>query len=153
MISIPTSSSLSQSLADTAAWRHQTPLLARARETLTSAGRLTRHGPSRRQRTRSGAKMCLALWALALVSLFVPLVHFVLTPALLLAGPIAGWMRYRGIELSPLAELACPICHETIALQLVASVKLPHWADCTACGNPIQLRAAMPRETLPRALS
>lgn len=113
----------------------------RARETLTAAGMLHGQQFSRRRRWRRAAAIWALFWALALAAALIPVVHFVLVPALLIAGPLAAWWRLRQSQAIESATGECPLCHQSITLALDAHTTLPHWDVCPACGGHLQLRA------------
>ncbi len=111
----------------------------RARETLTTEGILKGQRFTLRQRRRRAATVWAVLWALALVSVLIPLVHFALVPALLIAGPVAAYFRYRVEAVVETAVGECPLCHQSITLPLDASTELPHWDNCPECDGHLQL--------------
>ncbi len=78
-------------------------------------------------------------WLLAAISLLIPMVHFVLSPLLFIAGPLLAWHQYRLKEQTLAAEGECPLCHETIDIKLEARTQMPHWSLCPKCNNPVQL--------------
>jgi len=111
----------------------------RARETLTTEGILKGQRFTLRQRRQRAATVWALLWALALASVLIPLVHFVLVPALLIAGPVAAYFRYRVEAVVETAVGECPLCHQSITLPLDSSTELPHWDNCPECGGHLQL--------------
>ncbi|MCW8957301.1 MAG: c-type cytochrome, partial [Gammaproteobacteria bacterium] len=76
---------------------------------------------------------------LTLASLLVPMVHFVLSPLLFIAGPVLAWQQYKLRQQSLAAEGECPLCHQSIRIELEAHSRLPHWNTCPHCNNPVQL--------------
>jgi hypothetical protein len=92
------------------------------------------------ERTRRALKLGAACWGLALFSVILPLVHFVLVPLLLLAGPIVV-IHILGVESVILeGEGACPHCRApfTIARR---SLAFPFHDHCTACGRGVTVEA------------
>ena len=79
------------------------------------------------------------LWALAGLSLFIPLAHFVLVPGFLIAGPVAAVMVYRSTQARDRAEGRCPVCGEEISIKLEAKDEIPKWTYCPACNAALQI--------------
>ncbi len=79
------------------------------------------------------------MWLLALVSVLIPVAHFVLVPALLLAGPVVAFMRFRITEVNERVTGACPTCGREITVALEAGDRLPLWTYCPSAGDPIHL--------------
>jgi hypothetical protein len=79
------------------------------------------------------------LWLLALISVLIPVAHFVLVPGFLLAGPVVALMRYRVTEVNERITWVCPSCHDALEIQLDSSDNLPMWTYCPPAGHPIQL--------------
>jgi len=79
------------------------------------------------------------LWALAGVSLFIPLAHFVLVPGFLVAGPVVAILAYRSSQARDRAEGKCPVCGEEITIKLEARDEIPKWIYCPACNTALQI--------------
>jgi len=124
---------------DSKAQRFTRIIQLRARETLMTKGILKGQRFTLRQRRKRAVMIWAILWALALVSVLIPLVHFVLVPALLVAGPVAAYFRYRVEAVVETAVGECPLCHQSITLPLDFSTELPHWDNCPQCGGHLQL--------------
>ena len=78
-------------------------------------------------------------WGLAVLAVFLPLLHFVLVPGLLIAGIVLG-LRTLGERATILSMRgSCPACAEPfeLALKEGASEKLE--LRCPACGRALQL--------------
>jgi len=97
---------------------------------------------TKQQRVARAAKTLGIFWGLAVVTLFIPLAHFVLVPGFFIAGPIVAYLRYRVTETVDKASGECPTCHEQVTIQLDASDRLPKWTYCSANNDPIQLSEA-----------
>jgi hypothetical protein len=79
-------------------------------------------------------------FALALVALPIPLVHFVLVPASLLLGLMIGANRFRQREIFALAEGPCPFCGTKQRLGLAGrAFRLPRQVHCRNCGRALDL--------------
>jgi len=77
-------------------------------------------------------------WALAIVTAFIPIAHFVLVPAFLLAGPIMAFLRYRQADAKETVEGECPRHNGPFTIKLEATDKLPKWTYCPECNGGIQ---------------
>ena len=98
----------------------------------------TRHRDARSRGTRA-ARTWAACWALAVVAVFLPVLHFVLAPLLILAGPALAWQHLHEAATLVSAEGSCPACGE-------AQRFTPHerWRErtvlrCEACGRRLEL--------------
>jgi predicted amidophosphoribosyltransferase len=106
----------------------------------TVAVRLLRRTPRQRGwRAATGLAKC---WGLAVVAVFVPLLHFILVPALVLAGPLVA--RSRWLERASVlrARGACPGCGAALDLPLRQPAREEVTFRCSACGRPLALRLA-----------
>ena len=104
--------------------------------------------PARRlARTLAGLGSC---WALALVSLFIPVAHFVLVPTFALAGIVVAVIRSR--EDRRLLKVAgeCPRCG--VAQEFWASGRFlsEKSLDCPKCHNRLTLSDASPAASIRR---
>lgn len=79
------------------------------------------------------------MWLLALVSVLIPVAHFVLVPGFLLAGPVVAFMRFRVTEINEMVVGPCPTCGDPMTIEMDASDHLPMWTYCPPAGHPIHL--------------
>lgn len=79
------------------------------------------------------------LWAIAGVSVFIPLAHFVLVPGFLIAGPVVAMMVYRTEQARERTDGRCPVCEEEISIKMEASDEIPKWTYCPACNAALQI--------------
>lgn len=80
-------------------------------------------------------------WALAAVTILIPVAHFVLVPGFLLAGPVAAWLRYRPRSLVLGGVGSCPGCDTEVVIPSQAE----HWplsATCDGCMESLELSEA-----------
>ena len=103
------------------------------------SGALTVNVYSNAERVKRAAKILGICWGLAVVTLFIPLAHFILVPSFLLAGPIMAYMKYRVVESVEGAQGKCPTCKMDINLPLDPGQRLPMWTYCPPSNDPIQL--------------
>jgi len=94
---------------------------------------------SAQERTSRAIKMLALLWGLAIVTVFIPLAHFVLVPGFLIAGPIIAYKRYHMAEHPSSADGECPTCKQPSSIHLEPSDTLPMWTYCSANNDPVQL--------------
>ncbi|MDP1830055.1 MAG: hypothetical protein Q8L48_42725 [Archangium sp.] len=73
-------------------------------------------------------------WGLALFSLFIPLLHFVLVPGFLLAGPVLAWLAGRATVRVISTSVACPKCTGAAAIE-PDTTGWPAAMRCLACGT------------------
>jgi len=85
-------------------------------------------------------KMLAITWLLAAISLFIPMIHFVLSPLLFIAGPLLAWRLYNLTQQTLAAAGECPLCHQAIRIELEARTQMPHWNLCPRCNKPVQLK-------------
>src|SRR5262249_12941163 len=99
---------------------------------------LVRRAPG--ERTRRALIGWGACWGLAIVAVFIPLLHFILVPALLIAGPLVARARWN--EKATVLDVrgTCPGCEkaQSVEIQQPASAAMP-WR-CPDCGRPLVLR-------------
>jgi hypothetical protein len=94
---------------------------------------------NRRDRLAAVVKTWAICWAAAVVAVFLPVLHFILVPGLLLGGPLyALSMRNEHTTLLK-ATGRCPACAKeimhTVKRRAVASTRL----RCDACGRAVEL--------------
>lgn len=94
---------------------------------------------TQQERTSRAIKMLVLMWGLALVTLFIPLAHFVLVPGFLIAGPLIAYRRYQTTEHPSNVDGECPTCKQPSSIHLEPNDKLPMWTYCSVNNDPIQL--------------
>jgi len=93
-------------------------------------------------------KMLGVLWGLGVVSVLVPVAHFLLVPAFLLAGPIAAFMRWRQESSILGGQGACPACSADMTLEASAD-EWPLFRICETCRASVRIEKREVVETLP----
>jgi hypothetical protein len=82
------------------------------------------------------------VWAFALLSVLVPLLHFVLVPGLLLLGLVAGALGFKSrVRAEAGSGVACPKCASGVQLE-GARYGWPLRLDCRTCSAAISARPA-----------
>jgi hypothetical protein len=98
------------------------------------------------ERTRRAVLTWLAGWGLAIVAVFLPVLHFILVPLLFLGGPLLALHRL-GERVSVLEVSGeCPGCGAAQRQPLNAGAKPRLEFRCDACGRAIGV--ALPEELL-----
>lgn len=94
---------------------------------------------NRRDRLAAVVKTWAICWLAAVAAVFLPLLHFILVPALFLGGPVYALAQYQEHTTLLGGTGPCPACGAAIKLtqkrRAVATVAL----RCDACGRPLQL--------------
>ena len=78
-------------------------------------------------------------WGVALVSVLIPVAHFVLVPSFLAYGVWQGVQRLGTVELAFAARGTCPDCGAEQALDLAARWRAPQPVTCRQCHRGLQL--------------
>jgi len=100
--------------------------------------RIVRHANSARwMRAVLGGLAC---WGLALVSVLVPLGHFILVPAFLFAGPVVFLMRLSEDVVLQGAHGRCPVCGVEQEFTERGRLKPRHPVRCASCSRALELR-------------
>lgn len=99
-----------------------------------------RHFDGRQRLLRALAALG-ACWGVGLATFIVPIVHFVVSPLMLVLGPVVAWRRYRVRMQNEKVTGSCPSCGREISLELDPSDVLPVWTYCPQ-SDPIQLLPA-----------
>jgi hypothetical protein len=83
------------------------------------------------QRTMRALKALGLFWGLAILAVFLPVIHFVLVPAFLILGPIFAINTYKQDASIVAKDLSCPECK---AILKVSSQKMK-WPLLLTCGD------------------
>jgi hypothetical protein len=76
-----------------------------------------------------------ACWVAAALAVFIPVAHFLLVPALALAGPIGAVIRFRERQRVLRVHGTCPRCGREQDFVPGASMGRQPTVDCPACFN------------------
>lgn len=90
-------------------------------------------------RVRRGVVGCLGCWLVGAVVLPIPIVHLVVPPAMLILGPIVGFMRFRAELASQGVQVKCPVCDHDASVLLDASDRLPLYTYCPQCDGALHV--------------
>lgn len=78
-------------------------------------------------------------WLASAASLFIILAHWVLVPGFFIAGPILAIQAYRTRKIATHASGSCPVCQQTIRINLEPNEKVPLWRPCPDCKNTVHI--------------
>jgi hypothetical protein len=92
----------------------------------------------KRERVVRALKAGGACWGMAIVTVFIPLMHFVLVPTLLLAGPIMVYLTIRQESVVLGGEGTCPNCKAFLPIAQ-AAYHFPISDMCTKCQSNIKI--------------
>jgi hypothetical protein len=109
----------------------------------TSAGTVDLRIWEKSERTRRGLKALGIAWGIALCSVLIPILHFILVPTFLLAGPVAFvWVAAREREILG-GQGVCPECGKPLPI-VRAPVRWPLSDMCAACQSTLKIEPATP---------
>ena len=92
-------------------------------------------------RARRAALRLIACWALAGVSVLVPLMHFVLVPGFFIAGFVLAALAFRATVEVCSPKIACPKCAQVTPIE-AGTTGWPVTIWCAACGTTFFARHA-----------
>ena len=101
------------------------------------------------QRLQRSAKALGLTWAAAVAAVFLPVLHFVLVPALLIAGPVAAYARYREERTLLGYEGVCPACGAALEERRALPSREEVPLRCDGCGRGLVLRQFSARNSSP----
>jgi len=93
-------------------------------------------------RIRRAVAALAVAWAAALVSVFIPLAHFVLVPGFLAAGLVAFRARLGAAEVAVGGGGTCPDCGHEQALDVKGRWQVPRVVTCQACQRGLTIGPA-----------
>ena len=97
-------------------------------------------GHDRRDRVRRALLGLGACWGAAVLAVFLPLLHFVLVPALVVAGPLVALSQLRQHVTIVDVEGPCPACGAAIREKLDRDARAPIELRCEQCRRALTLR-------------
>ena len=104
-----------------------------------TSGNVTIHAFDREERLRRAFAGLGKWWGVALLSVFIPVAHFVLVPSFLAYG---GWQFFQRLGTAELATEAlgtCPDCGAEQALELAPRWRAPQPVTCRQCHRGLRL--------------
>lgn len=104
-------------------------------------------GPA--QRMGRAARILGICWALAVAAVFLPVLHFLLVPGLLLAGPVLAGLGLRHGRRLVRVDGVCPRCGVRQSFEPGGAVRPRRTIDCSGCRTELTLTLA--ETTTPRS--
>ncbi len=91
------------------------------------------------ERTKRAIIIWVGCWVAAVISIPIILLHYVLIPAFLIAGPIMARSRLKQTVEMEKVEGHCPNHSGPFSLKMEKTDTLPKWAYCPVCDKGIQI--------------
>jgi DNA-directed RNA polymerase subunit RPC12/RpoP len=102
-----------------------------------------------RDRALRVLKGLLACWALAGLTVFIPIAHFVLVPGFFLGGIFLAARWSRQARTPVVAHGACPACGDAARFEVRGRFERNKEAGCPACGGRVMLKPSPPPDGPP----
>jgi len=94
---------------------------------------------TREERVRRALRGLGKWWGIALLSVLIPVAHFILVPSFLLYGIWQFVQRFGTSSLATGARGTCPDCHTEQAFELSTGWRLPQPVTCRNCHRGLRL--------------
>jgi len=115
------------------------PVLLRGYHGQPTSGSVTIRAFDRHERVRRALAGLGKWWGVAVLSVFIPVAHFVLVPSFLAYGAWQFFQRLGTVELVIDARGTCPDCGAGQALDLAPRWRAPQPVTCRLCHRGLQL--------------
>lgn len=93
-----------------------------------------------RERLLRAVSVVFISWGVALITVLVPIAHFILVPFFFILGPVLGWLRFRQEILTVGVKTCCPGCHQMAVISMEGVTKLPAHVYCPLCDKPLIIK-------------
>ena len=110
---------------------------------VTSTGSVTIRQWSGREKRQRAIKALAISWALGILAIAIPMLHFVLCPLLFIGGPIAARFAYLQKGHITGGETKCPGCGKTSAIH-PANLQFPVFDTCDQCKTSLRILEELP---------
>lgn len=104
-----------------------------------TAGQVTIHCFDRAQRVKRALGALGKWWGIAVLSVFIPVAHFILVPSFLAYGGWQFFQRLGTAELATDAHGTCPDCGAAQVLDLAPRWRAPQPVTCRHCHRGLRL--------------
>ena len=104
-----------------------------------SAGTLFFTSFNKADRTKRAITIWVLCWIGAVVSIPIILIHYILIPAFLIAGPVLARSRLKQTIEMEKVDGHCPHHDGPFSLKMEKTDSLPKWAYCPECDKGIQI--------------
>jgi hypothetical protein len=94
---------------------------------------------SSRERWRRSLQALGKWWGVALLSVFIPVAHFLLVPSFLLYGVLQFVQRIGTAQLATNAQGTCPDCGRSQSIEVAPRWRAPQTVTCRYCQRGLQL--------------
>jgi hypothetical protein len=109
----------------------------------TTQGTVAHQVWDKKERMTRGLKALGFSWGLALAAVLIPLLHFILVPTLLLAGPVVFFWIVKQEQIILGGKGECPECRKEFEI-VRSAVEWPLSDLCNHCQAPVKISLAMP---------
>ena len=92
-----------------------------------------------RRAARLGLRWCLGTWAAGLMTIILPIVHFLTVPSRFFGGPLLGFLVFRYYRHSTdiiSGQAKCPVCGSTFKIE-PQTVDWPFYLKCATCSAEV----------------
>jgi hypothetical protein len=93
----------------------------------------------RRARWRRALRALGKWWGIALLSVLIPIAHFILVPSFFLFGLFQFFQRYGAVEVPRDARGTCPDCGVEQPLELAGQWRVPQLVSCRECHRGLRV--------------
>jgi hypothetical protein len=104
-----------------------------------SQGELEIQNWDKSDRLGRSLKWTAILWGGALISVLIPILHFLLVPSFFIAGPIVGWLTYKTEKAVLGGKGSCPFCKAPLEIAKTA-YEFPVKELCTECYSSLAIQ-------------
>lgn len=115
-----------------------------ANDESTSEGEVYVEDWSHTERLRRSLKFLWISWGLAAGALFIPLLHFILVPSLILVGPIVAYFVYQQTSTVLGGSTSCPKCKSYFEI-IRSKEQWPLHDVCSKCYANVEIQKKVPR--------
>lgn len=117
------------------------PVIVRSSDGKTKPGKIYIRTWNEKQRLERSLKILGVGWGMAVISIFIPLAHFILVPGFLIGAPIAAFRAHRQKSGVLGGESICPNCGEVLPLVYGANI-WPLQDLCSHCQTSVTIEKA-----------
>jgi hypothetical protein len=114
------------------------PVMIKSANNLESHGEVWLRNWEKKERTLRAFKSLGICWGLAIVTVFIPLAHFILVPSFLLAGPVLFFMTISQEQVILGGKGICPKCKKEFNI-VRSQVKWPISDLCNHCQTQLKI--------------
>ena len=94
---------------------------------------------SKTERAKKASQAWIICWVCAVAAVFIPLLHFILVPGLLIAGPVVSSFLLQRSEIIEDGTGKCPVCSQEFKIA-AGTAQWPYSDVCGHCHVPVKIR-------------